>query len=77
MQAESPSKTPSETSSVDLGQLNFAEAQALLFSLDSTLPVLNGAATSLTARAKHAAEAANDLEKAQYELRALRYVGFN
>lgn len=72
MQAESPMKTPSETPSTDLGQLSFAEAQALLSSLDSTLPALNGACTSLTARAKHAAGAADDLEKAQSELRVLR-----
>ncbi|KAK9840450.1 hypothetical protein WJX74_010041 [Apatococcus lobatus] len=69
---ESPMKTPSATPSMDLGQLSFADAQALLCSLDATLPALNGAGTSLTARAKHAAGAANDLEKAQSELRALR-----
>lgn len=72
MQAESPLKTPSETPSMDLGQLSFAEAQALLSSLDSTLPALNGARASLTARAKHAAGATSDLEKAQSELRILR-----
>ena len=70
MQAESPLRTPPEMASV--GQLSFAEAQALLFRLDTTLPPLNGARSSLAARAEHAAELADRLEKAEAELHMLR-----
>ncbi len=55
-----------------VGELSFAEAQALLFRLDTTLPPLNGARSSLAARAEHAAELADRLEKAEAELRMLR-----
>ena len=70
MQAESPVRTPDESASV--GQLSFAEAQALLFRLDTTLPPFNGARASLTARAEHAAELADRLFKAEAELQVLR-----
>ena len=70
MQAESPVRTPVESDSV--GHLSFAEAQALLFRLDTTLPPLNGASSSLTARAEHAAELSERLAKAELELKLLR-----
>ena len=64
-------RTPEEPTSV--GLLSFAEAQELLFRLDSVLPIWNGAGSSLAARAKHAAQLADSLAEAQAELSVLRY----
>ena len=63
-------RTPDESTSV--GQLSFAEAQALLFRLDTTLPPLNGATASLTARAEHVTKLADRLDEAEAELHVLR-----
>ncbi len=62
----------SPAESTNIGEMSFAEAQALLFSLDCTLPAPNGSGCSLSARARHAADLAHELQEAQTELKTIR-----